>query len=517
MPTPMTPPANPLREGLPRERMPDPATLVIIGATGDLTRRKLVPAVFRLYQRRHLPPGFLVMGVSRTEMDEAAFRAEVTKAIAEHVGANTAPTPQAAEFAALFHYVAGDFAVPDTWPRLGARLAEVEGPTGRATNRLFYLATPPAAFAPILKGLADSRLVPREARHSPWARVVVEKPFGHDLESARALNTLIATIFDESQIYRIDHYLGKETVQNILVLRFGNGIFEPLWNRRHVDHVQITVAEEVGVEARAGYYEKAGVLRDMLQNHLMQLVSLVAMEPPVPYCGEPIRDEKVKVIRALKPLRPADVAGAVVRAQYGAGSIDGAAVPAYRAEPGVAPDSKTETWLAARLEIDNWRWAGVPFYVRSGKRMPRRATEIAVQFKAPPQQFFESVGADGLSANVLALRIQPDEGIALRFGAKRPGPDMKIQPVKMDFLYGSSFGTDVPDAYDRLLLDALLGDPSLFIRRDEIEGAWGWVQPILDAWGADPSIPLHPYEAGRWAPPEADRWIQADGREWRNL
>ncbi|HEX7880628.1 MAG TPA: glucose-6-phosphate dehydrogenase [Candidatus Eisenbacteria bacterium] len=508
---------NPLREGLPRERMPDPATLVIFGATGDLTRRKLVPAVFRLFQRRHLPPGFLVMGVSRTELDDTAFRAEVTKAIAEHVGEDAVQSPEAREFATLFHYIGGDFATKETWPQLGKRLAEIESAANRPSNRLFYLATPPAAFAPILEGLAQSQLVPREARQSPWARVVVEKPFGHDLESARALNRLISTIFDESQIYRIDHYLGKETVQNILVLRFGNGIFEPLWNRRHVDHVQITVAEEVGVEQRAGYYEKAGVLRDMLQNHLMQLVSLVAMEPPVPYRGEPIRDEKVKVIRALKPLAPADVATRVVRGQYAAGSIDGASVPAYRAEPGVNPESKTETWLAARLEIDNWRWGGVPFYVRSGKRMPRRATEIAIQFKAPPQQLFESVGADGLSANVLALRIQPDEGIALRFGAKRPGPDIKIQPVKMDFLYGSSFGTDVPDAYDRLLLDALLGDPSLFIRRDEIEGAWAWVQPILDAWAADPSIPLHPYDAGHWGPPEADRWIQADGREWRHL
>jgi len=504
-------PVNPLREGLPRERMPEPATLVIFGATGDLTRRKLIPALFRLWEERQLPPMFRVVGVSRRPMSDAEFAADVLAAIGPEVptGGN--------EFAGLFRYVAGDFADPATWPRLSRTLAEIESATARPANRVFYLATPPESFEPILSGLAAEQLVPREARKSPWARVVVEKPFGHDLESAHELNRLISSTFDESQIFRIDHYLGKETVQNILVFRFGNGIFEPLWNRSHVDHVQITVAEEVGVGSRAGYYEKAGVLRDMLQNHLMQLVSLVAMEPPVPYRGESIRDEKVKVIRALKPLDPATVASQLVRAQYAAGSIDGVAVPGYLGESGVAPDSVTETWLSVRLEIDNWRWAGVPFYLRSGKRMPRRATEIAIQFKQPPQQLFEAVGPDGLSANVLALRIQPDEGISLRFSAKRPGPDIRTQPVKMDFMYGSSFGTDVPEAYERLILDALLGDASLFIRRDEIEGAWGWVQPILDHWAAAKVAPLPTYEAGHWGPPEADRWMAAGGREWRRL
>ena len=507
----MTTPANPLREGLPRERMPDPATLVIFGASGDLTRRKLIPALFRLFQQRHLPPGLRVVGVGRREMSDVEFAAFVLAAIAPE------PPARGDEFVALFRYVAGDFTHADTWPALAARLTGVEKEANRPPNRLFYLATPPEAFEPILRGLAAAQLVAREAKKSPWARVVVEKPFGHDLESARALNGLISGIFDESQIFRIDHYLGKETVQNILVFRFGNGIFEPIWNRSHVDHVQITMAEEVGVESRAGYYEKAGVLRDVLQNHLMQLVSLVAMEPPMPFRGEAIRDEKVKVIRALKPLDPANVATHLVRAQYAAGSIDGVAVPGYREEPGVAPDSMTESWLSVRLEIDNWRWAGVPFYLRSGKRMPRRATEIAIQFKRSPQQVFEAVGPDGLTANVLTLRIQPDEGIALRFGAKRPGPDIRTQAVKMDFMYGSSFGTDIPEAYERLILDALLGDASLFIRRDEIEGAWGWVQPILDHWAAAPKTPLPTYEAGHWGPPEADSWIAADGREWRNL
>ena len=507
----MTLSTNPLREGLPRERMPEPATLVIFGATGDLTRRKLIPALYRLFRQRQLPPGFRVVGVGRTEMNDPDFAALALLAIAP------AGREGGDEFAALFRYVTGDFSDPGTWRRLTETLADIERGESRPANRLFYLATPPMAIEPVLSGLSAAQLVPRGAASSPWARIVVEKPFGHDLASATTLNRLISGTFDESQIYRIDHYLGKETVQNILVFRFGNGIFEPLWNRRHVDHVQITVAEEVGVESRAGYYDKAGVARDILQNHLMQLVALVAMEPPVPFRGEAIRDEKVKVIRALRPFDPATVGTHLVRAQYAAGSIDGQSVPGYLEEPGVAPGSMTESWLAVRLEIDNWRWAGVPFYLRSGKRMPRRATEIAIQFKNAPQQAFESVGPDGLSANVLALRIQPDEGISLRFGAKRPGPDIRTQPVRMDFMYGSSFGTDIPEAYERLLLDALLGDASLFIRRDEIEGAWGWVQPILDHWAAAPKAKLPTYEAGHGGPPEADAWIAADGREWRGL
>jgi glucose-6-phosphate 1-dehydrogenase len=504
--------SNPLRAGLPRDRAPEPATLVIFGVTGDLAGRKLIPALERLHSGGALPASFAIVGVGRRDWGDAGLREAADRAVRQARG-----SAAAADFLARFHYVTGDFDDSTLYPRLGERLAEVEADRRGAANRLFYLATPPEAFGPILEGLSSAGLAAREARRAPWARVIVEKPFGDDLASAVRLNDLVARTFDEAQIYRIDHYLGKETVQNILVFRFGNGIFEPLWNRKYIDHVQVTVAEEVGVEGRAGYYDDAGVVRDMLQNHLLQLVALVAMEPPSAFLGEAVRDEKVKVLKALEPLSARDIGRSVLRARYRAGAIGGRAVPGYLEEEGVPAASRTETWLAVRATLDNWRWAGVPFYLRSGKRMPRRASEVAIQFRDPPTRFFPQAGPEALAPNVLTLRIQPDEGIAIRFGAKVPGPEVRVQPVKMDFRYGSAFGTDSPDAYERLLLDALLGESTLFIRRDEVEAAWNWVGSILEAFADSDGPPLLEYEAGRWGPPGADTWMAGEGRAWRRL
>ena len=503
--------AGPFRVGLAREVAPPPCALVIFGATGDLTRRKLVPALWALSRDGLLPARFAVVGVARTPLERGAFVEQLKGGVAEH---GRVPHEAEAwdEFAQAFSYVSGEFAEPTTFERLKQELSALDRARGTGGNRLFYFATPPAVAPELFKGLAEAGLLREEGGR--FARVVVEKPFGHDLDSARALNAVALSVAAERQIFRIDHYLGKETVQNIFVFRFANAIFEPLWNQKYVDHVQITVGESIGVEGRGKFYEGAGALRDIVQNHLLQLVTLMAMEPPIAFEAGSVRDEKVKVLRGIAVPTPQDVEVRVVRGQYGPGAVDGRDVAGYRQEEGVAPDSSTETFVALRLAIDNWRWAGTPFYLRAGKRLPKRVTEIAVSFKPVPHTFFAGTGRMPES-NVLALRIQPEEGISLRFGSKVPGTRLMVEPVKMDFLYGRSFGVDPPEAYERLLLDAMLGDPTLFIRKDEVEAAWAIVTAIHGAWADQPTPAFPNYEAGSWGPEEADRLIERDGRAWR--
>ncbi|MGH7392492.1 MAG: glucose-6-phosphate dehydrogenase [Candidatus Rokuibacteriota bacterium] len=481
--------------------------LTIFGASGDLTRRKLIPALFALYASRTLPEPFAIVGVARTGMSSEEFRRRMRGAVTEF--GRVQPPSEAVwdRFAAALHYLSGDPRDSALYGRLEAFLAEVE--QGRTKNRLFYCATPPSLYDDIVEHLGASGLA---AGDGGWTRIVVEKPFGEDLRSARALNRQLAGVFREEQVYRIDHYLGKETVQNLLVLRFGNGIFEPLWNRNHVDHVQIMVAESIGVETRGAYYEEAGALRDMMQNHLLQLLCLIAMEAPVTFEAAPVRDEKNKVMQAIRPIERVDEVA--VRGQYGAGFVDGRSAVAYRSEKGVGPDSRTETYAALKLYVDNWRWAGVPFYLRTGKRLARRASEIVVQFRRTPHMIFRRQPA-GAEANVLVVRIQPDEGMALRVAAKVPGPELKMSPVTLDFRYGEVFGGQSPEAYERLLLDALGGDATLYARGDWVEQAWAILDPVLAAWQADRGAPPV-YDAGSWGPSEADAFTARDGRAWRN-
>ena len=511
---------NPLRAGLQLERVPSPCVMVIFGVTGDLTGRKLMPALFDLAVGHPLPEGFSIVGVSHRDWDDERFRQEMREAIT-NLAKKTVDDQGWEYFARGLFYVKGDFKDPATYTALKERLETIDRERRTGGNHLFYLATAPGFYAPIITNLGESGLVQRQDFYHPtsegWHRVVVEKPFGHDLASARELIAHMAPYVSERQIYRIDHYLGKETVQNILAFRFANVLFEPVFNQSYVDHVQITAAESIGVEGRGGYYEEAGALRDMVQSHLLQVLTVMSMEPPAFFNGNAVRDEKVKVLRSVVPPRGEQVAARVVRGQYAPGFIGGRPVPEYLEERGVKPGSQTETFVALRLEIDNWRWAGVPFYLRTGKRLPRRVTEIAIEFKKVPHLMFQSVpGADrfDLSPNTLTIRIQPDEGISLRFAAKVPGATTQLRTVRMDFFYGSSFGEAVADAYERLLLDAMLGDPTLFARRDEVEEAWNIVQPILDAWDQGIS-PLVTYEAGTWGPREADDLIERNGREWR--
>ena len=506
---------NPLRAGLRVERVPDPNVVVLFGATGDLARRKVVPAIFQLWVGGLLPERFALVCFGRRDLDDATIRADLRAALDRH--ARIKPVDEAAwsAFAERISYVKGEFDDAASYTSLAQRLDEIDRAAETGGNRLFYLATPSSSFPEIVRGLGGAGL-DHETAESGWRRIVIEKPFGRDLESAMRLNRDVGKVFRESQVYRIDHYLGKETVRNILIFRFGNLIFEPIWHRRYIDHVQITVAESIGVEGRGAFYEETGALRDILQNHLLQLLTLVAMEPPASLEADALRDEKVKVLRAVRKIEASDVGESVVRGQYGPGWIGADEVHGYRQEPAVDAASETETFVAARFEVDDWRWAGVPFYLRAGKRLPKRATEIAIQFKDVPQRLFAPVGADP-EANMLVIRIQPDEGILLRFAAKAPGLGIDVRPVNMDFAYGSAFSVDSPDAYETLILDALLGDASLFTRADEVEAAWKIVDPIIEAWVDGPEPALPNYAAGTWGPDAADELLTREGRRWRRL
>ncbi|MFN2608568.1 MAG: glucose-6-phosphate dehydrogenase [Acidimicrobiales bacterium] len=504
---------NPLLEPT-LARVAPPAVLVVFGASGDLTSRKLMPAIEQLALRHLLPGGFSVVGVGRTPMDDEDFRERMRTLVEEGGGGgDEAKHVWDAFSGGGFRYVAGGYGDPVTYARLREVFADLDRDRGASGNRLYYLATPPATF-PVIAAALGAAGLNRPERDGAFVRIVIEKPYGHDEASAAALDGTVHAAFDESQVYRIDHYLGKETVQNVLALRFANAIFEPVWNRRYVDHVQITVTESLGVGHRGGFYETAGALRDIVQNHVMQVLALTLMEPPATFDADGIRDEKVKALRAVDVFEPDQVATEVVRGQYRRGWVQGAEVPGYREEEGVHPHSLTETYVAMRLHVDNWRWAGVPVYVRTGKRLPKRVTEVAMQFKEVPHLPFAASQAEGLDSDLLVLRIQPDEGITLRFGAKVPGQAFTVRSVSMDFFYGAAFLEETPEAYERLLLDALVGDPTLFIRADEVEQAWRICDPVLAAW-EEGDAPLSRYESGTWGPPEADRLLGEDGRRWR--
>jgi glucose-6-phosphate 1-dehydrogenase len=489
----------------------EPFTLVIFGASGDLTRRKLVPALWSLYAARTLPEPFAIVGSARSEVSDDEFRTRMRDAVREFARIQPPSATVWDRFATSLSYVAGDPGDAALYPKLERALQAIEGARPGPANRLFYFATPPSLYGAIVENLGASGLARPQGG---WTRVIVEKPFGHDYESARTLNAQLGRVFAEDQIYRIDHYLGKETVQNLLVLRFANGIFEPLWNRNHVAEVQITVAETIGVETRGAYYEEAGALRDMMQNHLLQLLCLIALEPPVTFDATPVHDEKTKVMRAIRPIDPRKIDEVVLRGQYGPGFVDGRPAPGYRQEKGVARDSTTETYAALRVIVDNWRWAGVPFYLRTGKRLAKRVSEIAIRFHRTPHMIFHREPV-GVEANELVIRIQPDEGMALTVVAKTPGPDLKLGPVGLDFHYGEVFGAEPPEAYERLLLDAVHGDSTLYARADWVEHAWLLLGPVLDAWAQASTPAPHLYEAGSWGPAEADLFIARDGGSWR--
>jgi glucose-6-phosphate 1-dehydrogenase len=492
---------NPLLEGLEPTLPPEPCVLVVFGASGDLTRRKIFPALYALALRDLLPESFAVLGVARTQLDDDEFRGRMEEAVREFARDEFRQDVWD-ELAGGTFYVSTDVADEAGEDLVARRLTEIDEERGTGGNRLYYLAVPPDAMEKLVEEIGERR------SSQGWGRVIVEKPFGRDLESARRLNELVHRQFAEEQIFRIDHYLGKETVQNMLVLRFANRIFEPLWNQQLIDHVQITVGESLGIERRAAFYEQSGAIRDIFQNHLLQLVALTAMEPPIDFGAESVRNEKGKVLRAIRRPRPDEI----VRGQYARGFVEGEEVPGYRDEEGVDPKSETETYVAAKLHVDNWRWAGTPFYVRTGKRFPRRESTIAIQFERAPHLPFEEM--DELRPNVLLIHVQPDEGVSLAMGAKVPGQGLKIRTVNMDFLYGGSFRTGLPEAYERLLLDALRGDATLFTRADEVEQQWQIVDAIVECWrGERPDFPN--YAAGTWGPEAADELLHRDGRSWR--
>ena len=507
-------PRHPFLHGLSKHRGSPPTVIVIFGASGDLTARKLIPAIYNLAHDGLLPADFYLIGFGRKPIPDAEFQQVAAGAIKEFSRREMSPEVWN-RLAPRTLYVSGGYDEKPAFDRLAARITELEKETGQQFQTLFYISTPPTVFAPIIQNLGASGLAARYLRQPHASKVIIEKPFGRDLASAQALNRELTTVFEEEQVFRIDHYLGKETVQDLLVQRFANAIFEPIWNRNFIDHVQITVAEQVGVEARAGYYEQSGCLRDMIQNHTMQLLALTAMEPPVSMDAESVRDEKVKVLKAILPLRLDGAQADVARAQYTAGVIGGKPVQGYRQENGVAADSTTETFAALRLSINNWRWQGVPFYLRSGKHLARRVSEIAIRFKRAPGSLFAEAERFQLAANTLAFQIQPDEGLSLILNAKIPGLETRTQPVKMNFRYATTFGSNTPEAYERLVLDAMIGDGTLFIRGDETERSWQLITPIHQFWATQGRTGMDEYASGSWGPKAADALLAANGHEWR--
>jgi glucose-6-phosphate 1-dehydrogenase len=490
-----------------------PCAMVLFGAGGDLTKRKLLPAVYNLAKSKLLPEQFAIVGVSIEPFSTEEFRVRMTEAIHQYaVGEVDAASWD--WFVKRLYYVSGDFKDAGLFKKLGDTLGQAEKEQATEGNCLFYLATSPEFFLIVIEQLGAAGLIAQDERK--WRRVVIEKPFGHDLQSAVALNRAVNGVLEEKQVYRIDHYLGKETVQNILAFRFANGIFEPIWNRRYVDHVQVTVAEQLGVELRGGYYDTAGALRDMVPNHIFQLISLTAMEPPISFDADAVHDEQTKVLRGIQPLSPERVLDQAVRGQYGEGIVTGQGVPAYRNEPRVAPDSQTPTYVAMALHIDDWRWAGVPFYLRTGKRLADRVTQIVIRFRRPPFVLFRKTPVENIPPNELVINIQPDEGISLSFEAKVPGPAVRLGAVNMDFQYSDYFGSTPSTGYETLIYDCMVGDPTLFQRADMVEAAWTVVQSVLDVWNALPQRDFPNYAAGTWGPKQADELLQREGREWRN-
>ncbi len=506
---------NPLRQGLARERVIDPCIFVAFGGTGDLAHKKLLPALYHLHRASLLPRSFAIVAYAGGDMSDDEYRESIRQSIARATPYLPTEGEEWDDFARLMSFLPRKGDTRSSLSRLKDRLNEIDKQIGAEGNYLFYLAIPPSAFMETAEGLGEVGLA-EQTPHGGWRRLVVEKPFGTDLQSARELNAALQRVFREDQIYRIDHYLGKETVQNILVFRFANEFVEPILNSKYVDSVQITVAETIGVESRGAFYDSTGALRDIVQNHVLQILSLVCMEPPVSLSADDVRDEKMKVFSGIRHIEPRDVDNYTVRGQYSGGLLLNERVKAYTEEDKVPADSTTETFVAAKLYVDSWRWSGVPFYVRTGKRLAKRATEIAIQLKSIPRVLFGESPGDSVSPNVIALNIQPDEGIAMLFEAKVPGMGYRIQPVKMDFRYGEAFGATAPDAYERLLMDAMLGDASLYSRADAVEETWSVVQPILDGWQQQ-STPAHPYLPGSWGPAEADAFIERDGRKWRRL
>jgi glucose-6-phosphate 1-dehydrogenase len=509
------PSENLLNDPLRFNRKTPPCAVVIFGANGDLTKRKLMPALYRLAYEGRLAPGFAIIGLSRTPMSDDQFRDHMKDSVAKFLEDSPFDEELWKSFAKSLYYLAGDVGSAQTYTDLKDALEKVEKNHSTGGNVLFYLSTQPSQYAPIAEALGAAGLA-RSEKGDGWRRIVIEKPFGHDLVSARELNRRLQSVLDEQSIYRIDHYLGKETVQNILAFRFGNGIFEPIWNRRYVEHVQITAAESIGVEGRGAYYQEAGALRDMVQNHLLQVMATVAMEPSSAFSADAVRDERAKLLRSIRIMKPEEVAANAVAGQYGPGRVGGAKAIGFREEKGVSPDSQTNTFAAVTFFVENWRWAGVPFYIRTGKYLPKRVSEIAIHFRCAPLAVFkDQMGSEeGVAPNLLILRIQPEEGISLKFVSKRPGAGMTLRPVSMDFNYGSSFGERSPSAYETLLLDAIIGDATLYTRQDMVEASWQAVQPILDYWSSQ-KFAFPNYEAGSWGPAAADEMLARRGHQWR--